>query len=184
SFSPPLMFDQRGIGFARVGGVHIDIGAFESATINAAPTITSLAAVNFECLGANTPATINADVADANGDLLTVTWSEDAQHVDVPAASPNATMATAMFSGSFSIGSRVVTFSVTDGKAPAVTSQTTVTIKDTTPPVITLVGASPLTLEFGSAFTDPGAIASDICAGNLTSAIVRTGSVNTSALGT
>jgi hypothetical protein len=40
-----------------------------------------------------------------------------------------------------------------------------------------------MTVELGSAFSDPGATANDNCAGNLTSHIVRTGSVNTGAVG-
>src|SRR5207245_10768638 len=55
---------------------------------------------------------------------------------------------------------------------------------ETTPPVITLLGANPLTVECHTTFTDPGATASDNCAGDLTSSIVRTGSVNTSVPGT
>ena len=38
---------------------------------------------------------------------------------------------------------------------------------DTTPPVITLNGANPLTNECHAAFADPGATASDTCAGSL-----------------
>ena len=41
---------------------------------------------------------------------------------------------------------------------------------DTTPPVITVVGANPLTLTEGDPYTDPGATASDDVDGDLTSA--------------
>jgi len=58
-----------------------------------------------------------------------------------------------------------------------------VTVEDTVAPVITLNGANPMTVGFGTVFTDPGATASDGCAGNLTSAIGVTGSVNTSVVG-
>ena len=55
---------------------------------------------------------------------------------------------------------------------------------DTTPPVITLVGANPLFIEFGATYTDPGAIATDDVDGDLSSSIVVGGdTVNTSALG-
>ncbi|HET6854496.1 MAG TPA: immunoglobulin-like domain-containing protein [Pyrinomonadaceae bacterium] len=58
-----------------------------------------------------------------------------------------------------------------------------VTVQDTVAPVITLNGSNPMTVGFGTVFTDPGATASDGCAGDLTSAIVVTGSVNTQIVG-
>jgi uncharacterized repeat protein (TIGR01451 family) len=58
-----------------------------------------------------------------------------------------------------------------------------VTVEDTVAPVITLNGANPMVVGFGTVFTDPGATASDGCAGNLTSAIVVTGSVDTNTVG-
>jgi uncharacterized repeat protein (TIGR01451 family) len=58
-----------------------------------------------------------------------------------------------------------------------------VTVQDTVAPVITLNGANPLQVGFGTVFTDPGATASDGCAGNLTSSIVVTGSVDTNTVG-
>jgi hypothetical protein len=56
-------------------------------------------------------------------------------------------------------------------------------VQDTVAPVITLNGSNPMTVGFGTVFTDPGATASDGCAGDLTSAIVVTGSVNTQIVG-
>lgn len=58
-----------------------------------------------------------------------------------------------------------------------------VTVQDTVAPVITLNGANPMQVGFGTVFTDPGATASDGCAGNLTSSIVTTGSVDTNTVG-
>src|SRR5690606_1054076 len=57
------------------------------------------------------------------------------------------------------------------------------TVVDDVPPVITLNGASEITVEQGSDFTDPGATALDNVDGNLTDDIVVTGSVDTSTLG-
>jgi len=53
-----------------------------------------------------------------------------------------------------------------------------------TPPTITLVGANPFNMTVGTVFTDPGATADDLEDGNLTSQIVRTGSINASTTGT
>ena len=58
-----------------------------------------------------------------------------------------------------------------------------VVVEDTVAPVITLNGANPMQVGFGTVFTDPGATASDGCAGNLTSSIVVTGSVDTNTVG-
>ena len=58
-----------------------------------------------------------------------------------------------------------------------------VTVQDTVAPVITLNGANPMQVGFGTVFTDPGATASDGCAGNLTASIVVTGSVDTNTVG-
>ena len=79
-------------------------------------------------------------------------------------------------------GTYTLTYSAT---ANGFTTQATriVTVVDTVAPVITLNGANPMTVGFGTVFTDPGATASDGCAGDLTSAIVVTGSVNTNTPG-
>ena len=58
-----------------------------------------------------------------------------------------------------------------------------VTVEDTVAPVITLNGANPMQVGFGTVFTDPGATASDGCAGDLTSSIVVTGTVDTKTVG-
>jgi len=63
-------------------------------------------------------------------------------------------------------GSYTITYHATDGTNP--TTQTrTVNVVDTIPPVITLIGSSPLTVDSGSSFTDPGATANDACAGSV-----------------
>src|SRR5215213_7243547 len=79
-------------------------------------------------------------------------------------------------------GTYTITYSAT---ANGFTSEATriVTVQDTVAPVITLNGANPMTVPFATVFTDPGATASDGCAGDLTSAIVVTGSVDTNTVG-
>ena len=78
------------------------------------------------------------------------------------------------------------TYSITySASANGFTTEATriVTVQDTVAPVITLNGANPMQVGFGTVFVDPGATASDGCAGNLTSSIVVTGSVNTNVVG-
>lgn len=79
-------------------------------------------------------------------------------------------------------GIYTITYSAT---ANGFTTEATriVTVEDNTAPVITLNGANPLQVGFGTTFTDPGATASDGCAGNLTASIVVTGSVDTNTVG-
>lgn len=79
-------------------------------------------------------------------------------------------------------GTYTINYSAT---ANGFTSEATriVTVEDTVAPVITLNGANPMQVGFGTVFTDPGATASDGCAGNLTSSIIVTGSVNTNVVG-
>jgi CSLREA domain-containing protein len=80
------------------------------------------------------------------------------------------------------VGTYTITYSATDGTHP-VSKTRTVHVVDTIPAVITLNGADPMTVECHTSFTDPGATANDGCAGNLTSSIVVSGSVNPNAVG-
>lgn len=54
---------------------------------------------------------------------------------------------------------------------------------ENTPPVITLVGANPATVNVGETYTDPGATAQDLEDGNITDDIVVSGTVNTAVAG-
>ena len=52
------------------------------------------------------------------------------------------------------------------------------------PPVITIVGDNPMTMTVGTMFVDPGATANDPEDGDITSSIIKSGSVSTSTVGT
>ncbi|MFA6228350.1 MAG: immunoglobulin-like domain-containing protein [Patescibacteria group bacterium] len=67
---------------------------------------------------------------------------------------------------------------------PAILTITNGSTGDTTPPVITLNGASTIYLSVGGSWVDPGATATDNVDGNLTSKINVTGTVNTAIAGT
>src|SRR5262249_36119557 len=73
-------------------------------------------------------------------------------------------------------------YTASDGNGNTATNTRTVIVQDTTPPVVTLIGPSTITNSAGSTFTDPGATASDACAGPL--AVITSGTVNTSVAGT
>lgn len=73
-----------------------------------------------------------------------------------------------------------LTYDVTDSTGNAAVQVTrTVTVADTTPPIITLIGLGTVTVECGASYTDDGATADDLCAGNLTGALQVVSTVNT-----
>jgi hypothetical protein len=81
-------------------------------------------------------------------------------------------------------GTYTVTYSATDPNHNTGTATRTVNVVDTTKPVVTLNGPNPMTVECHSSFADPGAGASDTCAGDLTSVVIVTGTVNPNSPGT
>lgn len=82
------------------------------------------------------------------------------------------------------VGNYLVTYNVSNdiGQAAAEIMRA-VEVRDTTPPVITLIGASTVTVQCGASYTDAGATATDNGDGNLTASIVTNSTVNTAALG-
>jgi|GEM_PF-1123679 len=78
-------------------------------------------------------------------------------------------------------GSYVVAYVATDAAGNSATNTRLVNVMDTTAPVITLNGANPLTVECHGSFTDPGATATDACAGSV--AVGTSGTVNASTPG-
>ena len=74
-----------------------------------------------------------------------------------------------------------VTYSVSDlAGNTAQTISRQVTVQDTLPPVLELVGDANVTIAVGVNFVDPGATANDFAEGNLTDSITVTGLVNSS----
>ncbi|MCP4414023.1 MAG: DUF5011 domain-containing protein, partial [Gammaproteobacteria bacterium] len=82
-------------------------------------------------------------------------------------------------------GSYIVTYDVIDSSGNAAVQVTrTVNVTDTTIPVITLSGSTPVNVEVGTAYNDEGATASDNVDGNITASIVTGGlPIDTSVLG-
>jgi hypothetical protein len=80
-------------------------------------------------------------------------------------------------------GTYTLTYNASDDSGNAATPKTrTVTVVDTTAPVITVNGANPMTVECHTSFTDPGAMASDSC--DTSVPVSSSGSVNTNVPGT
>lgn len=80
-------------------------------------------------------------------------------------------------------GSYTVTYTVTDSEGNTGEAFRTVNVIDGNAPVITLDGDTVIYIDYGSAFTDPGATATDETDGNISAAITTLGSVDTSILG-
>ncbi|SEU16475.1 immunoglobulin-like domain-containing protein [Stigmatella erecta] len=74
------------------------------------------------------------------------------------------------------LGSYSVRYGVTDPAGnPAAAVSRTVVVEDTVAPVLALSGPAQQALECGDAHVDPGATASDVCAGDLTQKVERGG---------
>lgn len=82
------------------------------------------------------------------------------------------------------LGSYTRTYTVTDSSGNSDTITRTVIVQDVENPNISLIGDNTIFLEVGDTWNDPGATASDDYDGNVSSSIVISGVVNTSALGT
>ena len=80
------------------------------------------------------------------------------------------------------LGTYTITYTATDSVGNTATKTRTVSIVDTTPPVITLNGNSSITLEYGSTYSEAGATATDNVDGSVSVSV--SGDVNTSKLGT
>ena len=80
-------------------------------------------------------------------------------------------------------GDYVLTYTATDSSANSTTVTRTVTVADSIGPVITLIGDTIMVMEVGNIFADAGAMATDTVDGDLTSTILVTGVVDTSAVG-
>ena len=80
------------------------------------------------------------------------------------------------------VGDYVLTYSAVDPSGNPASATRTVHVVDTTNPVVTLNGPADVTLEcHGAAFSDPGATATDACAGDL--AVSVSGSVDVNSVG-
>ncbi|TMQ71547.1 MAG: DUF5011 domain-containing protein, partial [Candidatus Eisenbacteria bacterium] len=81
------------------------------------------------------------------------------------------------------VGTYTLTYDVQDPQGNHATATRTVHVVDTTAPALTLTGAPTMTVECHSIFADPGATATDLCAGTVSSAIQVAGAVNANAVG-
>ena len=81
------------------------------------------------------------------------------------------------------VGTYTLTYTAVDNSGNQATATRTVSVVDTTAPVITLLGSSQVNVEVGSSYTDAGATATDNYDGDLTSQIVVVNNVDVNTLG-
>tara|TARA_Y100000766_G_scaffold3380_1_gene2615 strand:- start:3057 stop:6032 length:2976 start_codon:yes stop_codon:yes gene_type:complete len=81
------------------------------------------------------------------------------------------------------IGSYTVTYTVSDASGNQATAVRTVIVEDSTPPSITLLGSTPVSVEAGSSYSDAGATATDSYDGDLTSSIATNNNVDSNTVG-
>lgn len=113
--------------------------------VNAPPTATCGSAATVEC---GAPVTVTVLVSDPEGGPLTVTWAVNgtpAQTNTIPAGSPGATTPV-LLTTTLPVGTNGVAVLVTDEAGNTASCSTPVIVEDTTPPVITAVGANPSVL--------------------------------------
>jgi len=79
------------------------------------------------------------------------------------------------------LGSYTITYMAEDASGNSATATRVVNVVDTVEPILTVNGDSPMTIEFGSAYTDANATATDNVDGRV--AVTSSGSVNTETLG-
>jgi DNA-binding beta-propeller fold protein YncE len=120
-----------------------------------------------ECAGGLTPVTLNGTGSTpGSGTINSYTWKEGATTLGTGAT----------LNVSLPAGAHNITLTVTDTGGGSDDDDVVVNIVDTTPPVINLVGANPLTVECHTSFSDPGATATDGCTGSVP--VTPSGSVN------
>jgi hypothetical protein len=125
-----------------------------------------------ECSGALTAVTLDGTASTGSG-TLSYTWKEG-----MTTLGTGATLGVSLPSGPHTI-----TLTVMSSGGGSDDDTVSINVVDTAAPTVVLNGANPMTVECHSSFTDPGATASDGCAGDLTTAIVVTGSVNPNVVG-
>lgn len=152
---------------------------------NNSSTLVSTQTGGIESTGASIPSGPVAQTIECGGSAafsiavtgtppVSIQWSLDS--VPVPGATNSSFTATNLH-----LPNHTVAVTVTNLYGSA-SSNALVTVIDTLAPVITLNGANPLYDELGGTFTDPGATASDTCAGTVPVSV--SGMVNTDAVGT
>ncbi|MBV8857669.1 MAG: PxKF domain-containing protein [Acidobacteria bacterium] len=157
-FSFPQGIAVDGLGNTYVGDTGNDRVQKFGPAVATPPTANAGPDQTVECAGATTPVMLDGTGSTAgSGSINSYSWSEG--------SNPLGTGAT--LSVSLPAGSHTITLTVTDTGGGTDTDDVVVNIADTVAPVIHVNGANPMTVECHTTFTDPGATATDTCAGSV-----------------
>ncbi len=154
--------------------------AYYYASPNAPPLANAGADQNLGCISpAGIAVTLDGSASsDPDNDLLTYTWRENGNIIPGPITSPTLVVTT------FGLGTHTIELTVNDGNGGTDTDDVVlILVGDTTPPIITLIGANPMTVECHTPYSDPGVAVSDAC-DPIPSPPALTGSVNSNVPGT
>ena len=127
-----------------------------------------------------TPTDITTEATGPSGAAVSYTSPTATDDVD----GTDTVSCTPLSGSTFPVGTTPVTCSASDAAHNASATTFNVIVRDTTAPVITLLGSNPMTVAQGSSLVDPGATAADIVDGDLTAHISTSNLVNTSIVGT
>ena len=133
--------------------------ALPTITLNGAASITHEAATSYTDAGATSVDALGNDLNDS----IVVTGAD----VNIS-----------------SVGTHNITYSVTDAGGNNNSVTRTVTVQDTTVPIISLSGESNFTHNLNTAWVDPGYDANDTLDGNITASVTITGTVDVNTTGT
>ena len=131
-------------------------------------------------------ATRTVTVVDTTAPVISVTSGTDTVELGATWTDAGATAdggETVTTSGSVdtsTVGTYTITYSATDASGNTSSETRTVTVVDTTAPVVTVTGDTSVTVELGSTYSDAGATATDL-SGDVT--VVSSGTVDTDTLG-
>ena len=122
--------------------------------------------------GNSSSATRTVNVVDTTAPVITVTGDNPAivelgtAYTDAGATATDASGTVSVTSSGTvdtnTLGSYTITYSSTDASGNTGTATRTVNVVDTTPPVITILGDNPATLELGDTYVDGNATATDL----------------------
>jgi len=165
--------DDRQFGIALDGNGHLFVSNYsrgtiseyttEGALINAAlvtglfepiglvvatppPTISCSAPLLLECTNGGAIGTITAAVQDTNGSSLEIVWAIDGisyQTNTIPSSGGTLTVSNLIFTAHFSFGEHLVVVSASNGQNAPASCPTAVTVRDTMPPEIVSIVATP-----------------------------------------
>jgi hypothetical protein len=140
----PLAPGERFTSVGNCSAYHTMALVAAPAAPNHPPTVTCPAASTIEC---GSPALVTVLVGDLDGDALTVVWAVNgvaAQTNAVPANNPPAPTTTNFsFQAELPLGTNSLTVVVADSASNRVSCSTSITVLDTTAPVITAAEAEP-----------------------------------------